>query len=64
LALLLAAFLSVFFLRHYAPRVWLFLYGVVLMNWIGYALIFWAKARYRYVSEVVFCILAALFYMS
>jgi len=31
------------------------------MNWIGSAWIFWEKARYRYVSEVIFCILALLF---
>ncbi|MFQ5962764.1 MAG: ArnT family glycosyltransferase [Candidatus Scalinduaceae bacterium] len=59
-ALFLAASLSFLFLCRYTFRMWVFLYGIVMMNWIGYALIFWGKTRYRYVSEVVFCILAAL----
>jgi len=32
----------------------------VLMNWIGYAVIFWGKARYRYMIEAVFCLLGAM----
>jgi len=60
-AVLLAAILSCLFLRRYALRIWVFLYGMVVMNWIGYALIFWGNPRYRYVSEVIFCILAAQF---
>ena len=54
-----AAILSCLFLLRYPLRMWFYLYGIVVMNWIGYAWIFWAKARYRYVSEVVFCILAS-----
>jgi 4-amino-4-deoxy-L-arabinose transferase-like glycosyltransferase len=58
--LLSAAILSCLFLRQYDLRMWAFLYGIVVMNWIGYAWIFWGKARYRYISEIVFCILAAI----
>jgi 4-amino-4-deoxy-L-arabinose transferase-like glycosyltransferase len=35
------------------------LYGVLLMNWVCYAVVFWSKPRYRYTAEVVMCILAA-----
>ena len=60
-ALFLAAVLSCLFLYRYSFRTWLVFYGIVLMNWIGLTWIFWAKARYRYLCEVIFCILAALF---
>lgn len=59
--LLAAAILSCLFLFRYSLRTWIFLYGIVITNWIGYTWIFWGKARYRYISEVIFCILGALF---
>jgi 4-amino-4-deoxy-L-arabinose transferase-like glycosyltransferase len=60
--LALSAILSLLFVRHYPLKVCFFLFGIVIMNWIGYAWIFWAKARYRYTSEIVFCVLSALFF--
>jgi len=58
--LFFCAVFSCLFLLRYSIEVWTFLYGTVLVNWIGYSWIFWSKARYRYTSEIIFCILAAL----
>jgi len=58
--LALGALLSIIFLRKYSLSVWVFLYGIVLMNWIGYAVIFWGIARFRYSCEVIFCILTSI----
>ena len=52
--------LSLIFFWRYPPRAWLVLYGGVAMSWIGFCVVFWADPRYRYVSEVIFCMLTAL----
>jgi 4-amino-4-deoxy-L-arabinose transferase-like glycosyltransferase len=57
--LLAAALFSVLGIRRIPIRAWMVLYSIVFMNWVGNALAFWAKARYRFVSEVAFCILAS-----
>ncbi len=54
------AFCSLLLLRKYAMKAWIMLYGVILMNWAGYALIFYSKPRYRYTAEVTFMVLAAI----
>lgn len=36
------------------------LYGVAVMNWVCYSVVFWSKPRFRYSTEVVFCILAGI----
>ncbi|MBT3294530.1 MAG: phospholipid carrier-dependent glycosyltransferase [Verrucomicrobia bacterium] len=38
--------------------------GTAVVNWIGYAVIFWAKSRYRYLPEMMFCILASIPFSS
>ncbi len=59
LPILLLSILSWIFFKKYLFKTWFCLYGLVFMNWVGYAWIFWGKARYRFVSEVAFCILAS-----
>jgi len=34
-------------------------YGIILMNWICYAVIFWSKPRFRFTAEAAICILTA-----
>jgi 4-amino-4-deoxy-L-arabinose transferase-like glycosyltransferase len=58
--LLVGAVLSCLFLRRYPLRTYVALYGVVLMNWVCYSWVFCSKSRYRYTSEVAFCILASI----
>ena len=58
-ALLPPVALSLLFIRRRLSQTLLSLAGLVLMNWVCYALVFWGKARYRFVSEFVFCIVAA-----
>lgn len=53
--------LSLLFVWRYPGRASLLLYGLVATSWIGHCWIFWADPRYRYVSEVIFCVLSALF---
>lgn len=54
------ALLSVIFIRRVPSLAAVVLYGLVAMNWFGHCVIFWADPRYRYVAEVVFCILTAV----
>ena len=37
-------------------RVWLAVIGVVAANWVVYAVIFWAQARYRFVVDALACV--------
>jgi 4-amino-4-deoxy-L-arabinose transferase-like glycosyltransferase len=37
-------------------RVWLAVLGIVLANWLVYAVIFWAQARYRFVVDALACV--------
>lgn len=36
------------------------LFGIVVMNWLCYSVVFWSKPRFRYVTEAVFCVLAGI----
>ena len=58
--LFVAAGASLVFLRRFTWHVWATLYGIVILNWIGYCVVFEATARYRYAAQVVLCILAAI----
>jgi len=58
--LLAAALWGVKELPHYRFTASVVLCGTAMTNWIGYAVIFWAKSRYRYLPEVMFCILAGM----
>ena len=37
-------------------RVWVTAVGVVLANWVVYAVVFWAQARYRFVVDALACV--------
>jgi 4-amino-4-deoxy-L-arabinose transferase-like glycosyltransferase len=54
------ALLSLAFWKRYHNRVLIPLVLIVLLNWFCSAVVFWGRPRYRYTSEIVFCILAAL----
>lgn len=58
--LLWGAGLSLLLIRRTPPIASGVLYGLLAMNWVGYCWIFWADSRFRYVAEVVFCMLTAL----
>lgn len=58
--LLWGAGLSLLVVRRTPPLASFVLYGLLAMNWIGHCWIFWADPRFRYVAEVVFCLLTAL----
>lgn len=57
--LLLGSVLSCIFIRRFSIITWITLYGIIFMNWITFAWVFWGKPRYRYTAEVVFCILSS-----
>lgn len=59
-AMFAGAVISLCFIRSVAWRASAVLWGMVLLNWVGYATVFWATPRYRYVTETVMCILAAI----
>ena len=58
LCLILMALLSLPYWRTYDRNAKLVLLGIPVMNWICYAIVFSATARYRFTAEVVFCMLA------
>lgn len=37
-------------------RAWLAVTGIVLANWVVYAVVFWAQARYRFVVDALACV--------
>jgi len=55
----LMSVLGLLFVRRIGKVGFVALYGVVFMNWVCYAVVFWGKPRYRYTAEVVMCIVAA-----
>jgi len=57
---LYGAVLSVLVARRFPRGAAPVLYGLVAMSWLGYAVVFWADPRYRYVAEIAFCLLTAL----
>jgi hypothetical protein len=58
--LLVCAVGSLFLYRQIGRRAIMILYGIVVMNWVCYSVIFWSKPRFRYTTEVVFCVLAGI----
>jgi 4-amino-4-deoxy-L-arabinose transferase-like glycosyltransferase len=59
-AMLLVVVVGLLLYRRISRRAALILYGVATMNWACYAVVFWSKPRFRYTTEVVFCILAGI----
>jgi 4-amino-4-deoxy-L-arabinose transferase-like glycosyltransferase len=56
----LAAIAGLLLVRKLHRRDFFVLYGIIAMNWVCYSVIFWSKPRFRYTSEVVMCVIAAL----
>lgn len=52
---------ALLFLIRYPLKTTVLLLGIIFMNWLGYAVIFWGMARYRYTAELLFCLLSAVF---
>jgi 4-amino-4-deoxy-L-arabinose transferase-like glycosyltransferase len=42
-------------------RVWVVVIAIVLANWVVYAVIFWAQARYRFVVDALACVAVGAF---
>jgi 4-amino-4-deoxy-L-arabinose transferase-like glycosyltransferase len=58
--LALLAVASVLFFRSRRRAAWLVPLGIIAMNWLCYAVVFWAKARYRFTMEAFSCVLAGI----
>jgi len=58
--LLVCAVGSLFLYPRIGRRSILVLYAIVVMNWVCYSVVFWSKPRFRYTTEVVFCVLTAI----
>jgi 4-amino-4-deoxy-L-arabinose transferase-like glycosyltransferase len=54
------ALLSFIFWRRHRGKVFTPLVLIVALNWFCSGVVFWGRPRYRYTSEIVFCILAAI----
>ena len=59
LLLLLGAIAGAVFCRRYMPGAWVLL-GLLLMNWVAHAVVFFGKSRFRYSMEAVFCVFAGV----
>lgn len=44
--------------RYWSRQSFLLLFSVVASNWVCYAVVFWGKPRYRFVPDVLFCLIA------
>jgi 4-amino-4-deoxy-L-arabinose transferase-like glycosyltransferase len=60
LFLLTMAVLSLKYFRTFPVKSWLYLLLIVLCNWFCFAVVFWGKGRYRFIIEVLLCILAGI----
>jgi 4-amino-4-deoxy-L-arabinose transferase-like glycosyltransferase len=59
--LLLGALVSVCFSQHYSLPMWLSLYGMIALNGVGFCVVIgYGDARFRYLAEVLFCVLTAV----
>lgn len=58
--LTLLAVASLLFFRPRRRAAWLVPLGIIAMNWLCYAVVFWAKARYRFTMEAFSCVLAGI----
>jgi len=56
--LVLTAPLSVRFWRKLPWKAWVMIGGLIFMNWFCYVVVFFPKARYRYLTETLMCILS------
>jgi 4-amino-4-deoxy-L-arabinose transferase-like glycosyltransferase len=45
--------------RRIGPAGMLLPYGIIALNWVCYAVVFWSKPRFRYTAEIAMCILMA-----
>lgn len=57
---LLLAIAGLYKCRRIGWRAFIILYGVIVMNWVCYAVVFWSKPRFRYTTEVVTCVVAGI----
>jgi hypothetical protein len=54
--LLWAGLVGLLLVPVWRKRLWLAAVGVVAANWVVYAVIFWAQARYRFVVDALACV--------
>jgi 4-amino-4-deoxy-L-arabinose transferase-like glycosyltransferase len=54
--LLWTALLGLLLVPVWRKRVWIAAVGIVLANWVVYAVVFWAQARYRFVVDALACV--------
>jgi 4-amino-4-deoxy-L-arabinose transferase-like glycosyltransferase len=54
--LLWAGLIGLALMPAWRRRVWFAVVGIVLANWLVYAVIFWAQARYRFVVDALACV--------
>jgi 4-amino-4-deoxy-L-arabinose transferase-like glycosyltransferase len=57
--LLLFVVTGLAFYKRIGRNAYVILYGIIVMNWVCYAVVFWSKPRFRYTAEVAMCIVAA-----
>jgi len=58
--ILLMALISAIFYRTLAVKTWVILTSIIFMNWFCNSVVFLGGERYRFVAEIVFCILAGI----
>lgn len=54
--LLAAGAFGLLLLPVWRARAWLAVVGIVAANWVVYAVVFWAQARYRFVVDALACV--------
>lgn len=59
LILVMTLFSTVFY-STLAVKTWIILVSIIFMDWFCHSVVFWGDAKYRFVTEIVFCILAGV----
>lgn len=60
LCLVVGGLLSLLVCWRFTAKAIILFYGIIFFNWFCFAVVFFAKARYRYTAEVALCAITAL----
>lgn len=60
LILVMALISTIIFYKTLAVKSWIILVSIIVTNWFCYSVVFWGGDRFRFIAEIIFCILAGI----
>ena len=58
--LIMLVCLALLMVRSWSGKAIFIIFGFAFLNWLCYAVLFWGKARYRFTTEVLACVMAGV----